>query len=70
MSIIPKLREAGRLVDVLDVPVTIHAYECYPTKPPAMIAEYETIKMWNKFVLGKEEKLNPCQSKNLFLNKY
>ena len=44
--------QAGRLLDVLDMPATKHSYESDVQTPLALLAEFETIKIWNRFVLG------------------
>lgn len=51
--LIPRLKQANRLVDVLDMPQTFHSYESEVESAPALKAEEETIKVWKKFVLGK-----------------
>ena len=68
--IIPKLREAGRLLDVLDMAATKHSYESEPETASALVAEFETIALWNRVVHEHGFKVRPCQSKNLFTNKY
>ncbi len=52
-KLIPRLRQANRLLDVLDMPQTFNAYENDVESPAALKAEEETIKVWNKFVLNK-----------------
>lgn len=70
LAIIEKLRKAGRLLDVLDMPGASHAQEQKVNDASALLSEIETIRIWNKFVLGEEQKLRPAISKNLFTNKY
>ena len=68
LSIIPKLQQAGRLLDVLDMPCARHSYESEVESCYSLLAETETIRIWNKFVVGKQEKLRPAVSKNLYNN--
>ena len=70
LMIIPKLQQAGRLLDVLDNLDTKHSYESEPETAASLLAEFETVRIWNRVVLGQEPNVLPCQSKNLFANKY
>lgn len=54
LAIIPKLQAAGRLLDVLDVPGTKHSFESEVESPSALLAEFETVKIWKRFVLCEE----------------
>lgn len=68
LTLIPKLQQAGRLLDVLDMPATRHSYESEVESAFSLLAEVETIRIWNRFVLDKEEKVRPAVSKNLYNN--
>lgn len=70
MALIPRLREAGRLLDVLDMPGGKHSYESYFDAPESLMAEFETLKIWKRWVCGEPECIAaPIQSKNVFVGR-
>lgn len=50
LALIPILRQAGRLLDVLDMPGGKHSYESQMDAPESLMAEHETLKVWKRFV--------------------
>ena len=55
---------------MLDMPGSVHSYENQVESDRALLAEFETIKIWNRFVLDQYQQVFPIQSKNLFAGKY
>ena len=70
IELIERLQKAGRLLDVLDVPQSVHGYENTVNTVNSMNSEIETIRIWNRFVLDQKPLITPAHSKELFLNKY
>lgn len=52
------------------MPGARHGYEQDVDTPLALLAEYETIKIWKKFVMFEKQELRPAVSKNLFKDVY
>ena len=70
IELIERLQKACRLLDVLDVPQSVHGYENTVNTVNSMNSEIETIRIWNRFVLDQKPLITPAHSKDLFLNKY
>lgn len=49
-KLIEKLREHGRIVDVADVGAASHGYHLDFDSERSMLAEFETVRLWNRVV--------------------